>query len=51
MIGVDDQETRCKQQAVLDWLNPIDYDYAAQHSDIVGRRPGTGQWLLDSDEF
>jgi hypothetical protein len=39
-----------KHQAVLDWLTPI--DNAAQQQDLIGRRQaGTGQWLLNSDEF
>ena len=34
----------------MDWLTSI--DYAAQQSDFINRRQdGTGQWLLDSDEF
>jgi hypothetical protein len=42
----DDQE----RGTILDWLTPI--DYASQQSDIIGRRQeGTGQWLLNSDEF
>ena len=39
-----------EQEAILNWLTPT--DYAAQQSDfIVRRQEGTGQWLLDSDEF
>jgi hypothetical protein len=35
---------------ILDWLTPI--DYGPQQSDYISRRQeGTGQWLLDSDEF
>jgi Cdc6-like AAA superfamily ATPase len=42
----DEQERR----AIIDWLTPI--DYAAQHSDFISRQEkGTGQWLLNSDEF
>jgi Cdc6-like AAA superfamily ATPase len=42
----DDQES----QKILDWLTPI--DYAPQHSDFISRRQeGTGQWLLNSDQF
>src|SRR6266536_6058887 len=42
----NDQERR----TVLDWLTPI--DYAPQQSDFISRRQGgTGQWLLNSDEF
>lgn len=37
-------------QVILDWLTPI--DYALQQIDCISRRQeGTGQWLLDSDEF
>ena len=42
----DDQE----RQAILDWLTPI--DHGKLQSDFISRRQeGTGQWLLDSDEF
>jgi 5'(3')-deoxyribonucleotidase len=42
----DDQERR----AILDWLSPV--DYATQQNDFIRRRQeGTGQWLLNSDEF
>ncbi|KAJ5892004.1 uncharacterized protein N7473_008232 [Penicillium subrubescens] len=35
---------------VLNWLTPI--YYAAQQKCFIGmRQPGTGQWLLDSDEY
>jgi hypothetical protein len=35
---------------ILDWLTPI--DYSLQQSDFINRRQeGTGQWLLDSEEF
>jgi hypothetical protein len=41
-----DQENR----AILDWLTPI--EYGPQHCDFLGRRdPGTGQWLIDSEEY
>ena len=36
--------------AIINWLTPI--DHAAQQSDFISRRQkGTGQWLLDSNEF
>jgi Cdc6-like AAA superfamily ATPase len=39
-----------ENQAIIDWLTPI--DYSTQQSDFIARRQkGTGQWLLDSDEF
>jgi hypothetical protein len=42
----DDQE----QQAILNWLTPV--DFSAQQSDFISRlQEGTGQWLLNSDEF
>jgi hypothetical protein len=35
---------------VLNWLAPA--DYGPEHNDLLRRRqPGTGQWLLESDEF
>jgi hypothetical protein len=41
-----DQERR----SIFDWLTPI--DYGPQQSDFISRRQaGTGQWLLDSEEF
>jgi len=49
----EDQKARAhrdERQAVLDWLTLI--DYAPQQSDFINRRQtGTGQWLLDSQEF
>jgi hypothetical protein len=42
----DDQQ----RQTILDWLTLI--DYGAQQRDFIDRRQqGTGQWLLNSDEF
>jgi hypothetical protein len=35
---------------ILNWLTPI--DYGPQQSDFISKRQdGTGQWLLDSNEF
>ncbi|RYP05212.1 hypothetical protein DL765_009909 [Monosporascus sp. GIB2] len=35
---------------LLDWISPVDYGH--QQSDFLRRRqPGTGQWLLDSEEY
>ena len=46
----DNRERREEYQAIMDWLAPA--DYALQQSDFISRRQeGTGQWLLDSDEF
>jgi hypothetical protein len=46
----ENQERQHERQAILDWLTPI--DYASQQSDFISRRQaGTGQWLLDSEEF
>lgn len=42
----DDQERR----TIIEWLTTI--DYAPQQSDFISRRQeGTGQWLLNSNEF
>jgi hypothetical protein len=42
----DDQDRR----VIINWLSPV--NYATQQSDFIGRRQeGTGQWLLDSNEF
>jgi hypothetical protein len=35
---------------VLNWLTPV--NYGSRQSDFINRRqPGTGQWLLESEEF
>jgi Cdc6-like AAA superfamily ATPase len=42
----DDQ----KRQAIADWLTPI--DYSTQQSGFISKRQeGTGEWLLNSNEF
>src|SRR5436305_864300 len=39
-----------ERRIICDWLSPI--DYGTQQSDFISRRQeGTGQWLLNSDEF
>ncbi|CAG8982672.1 hypothetical protein HYALB_00014050 [Hymenoscyphus albidus] len=46
-----DKRDRSKEdRTILDWLTPIDFT-AQQHDYISRRQSGTGQWLLDSDEF
>lgn len=46
----DKRERHEEDQAILDWLTPI--NYAPQQHDFISRRQaGTGQWLLDSVEF
>ena len=39
-----------EQQAILDWLTPVDY-FPQQNDFFKKRQAGTGQWLLDSEEF
>src|ERR1700735_132511 len=39
-----------EQQAILDWLTSA--DYSTQQNDFIARRQeGTGEWLVESDEF
>jgi hypothetical protein len=46
----ENQEQQHERQAILEWLTPI--NYATQQQDYISRRQvGTGQWLLDSEEF
>jgi hypothetical protein len=46
----DNRERHKEHQAILDWLTPI--DYAPQQNDFINKRQqGTGQWLLDSNNF
>lgn len=46
----DNRERYEEHGAILDWLTLV--DYATQQNDFISRRQeGTGQWLLDSDEF
>lgn len=45
-VRQDDQD----RQKILDWLTPV--DYGPQQSDFFKKRQsGTGQWLLDSEEY
>jgi hypothetical protein len=46
----DNRESHEEHRTIIDWLTPI--DYAPQQNDFMSRRQeGTGQWLLDSDQF
>jgi hypothetical protein len=46
----DNGERRQEHQVIVDWLTPT--DYALQQSDFISRQyEGTGQWLLNSNEF
>jgi hypothetical protein len=51
--GIDLLNRRQRDQdrrVITDWLTPI--DHATHQSDFIARRQeGTGQWLLNSDEF
>jgi hypothetical protein len=50
MKGQEDLRLQQEQQVILDWLTPV--DYAPQQSDFIGRRhSGTGEWLLNSNQF
>ncbi len=52
-IGIDElhqAQDDQQRQAILDWLTTI--NYASQQNDFITRRQeGTGQWLLESEEF
>jgi Cdc6-like AAA superfamily ATPase len=44
------QQRDQKRQAILDWLTLT--DYSSQQSDFIkGRQEGTGNWVLESNEF
>ncbi|KAM0258573.1 hypothetical protein ACHAQJ_003744 [Trichoderma viride] len=44
------QASKSEDTEILDWLTK--HDYGLQYSDFLKRRqPGTGQWLLHSDEY
>ena len=46
----NDRECREERQTILEWLTTT--DYAPQQSDFINRRElGTGQWLIDSEEY
>lgn len=38
------------QQAILDWLHPNDYS-SQQNDFIASRQEGSGEWILNSDQF
>ncbi|KAL2135712.1 hypothetical protein VTI74DRAFT_7229 [Chaetomium olivicolor] len=49
-VHVSNQSARREHEAILNWHTPI--AYMPQFSDfLLHRQPGTGQWLLDSEEF
>ncbi|KAL2671363.1 hypothetical protein Neosp_013948 [[Neocosmospora] mangrovei] len=44
------QQNNQRRLRTLDWLTQL--DYAAQQQDFISRRqPGTGKWLLESEEY
>lgn len=47
LVRYQEDQTR---QIVFDWITP--FDYAPRQNGLIARRQeGTGQWLLDSNEF
>ena len=47
---IKQQKDNENRVAILDWLTQV--DYAPQQRDFISRRqPGTGQWLLDSEQY
>ncbi|KAI1092542.1 ankyrin repeat protein [Rostrohypoxylon terebratum] len=48
--NIESKLERKEDLSILKWLLAL--DYASQQSDFINRRqPGTGQWLLDSEEY
>lgn len=48
--SVDQLNQLQERQNILDWLTSV--DYSTQHNDFLSRRQeGTGQWLLESEQF
>lgn len=47
----DRRERDKEDQAILDWLAPLDKAAQQQIDFISGRQAGTGQWLLNSVEY
>ncbi|KAH7122392.1 hypothetical protein B0J11DRAFT_581097 [Dendryphion nanum] len=46
----ESKEAAKEREEILHWLAPV--DYALQHQDFRnGRQTGTGQWLVDSQEY
>ncbi|EUC45234.1 hypothetical protein COCMIDRAFT_96098 [Bipolaris oryzae ATCC 44560] len=46
----DLEEAIRKRQSILEWLTPIDYE-SQQREAIRSRQAGTGQWLLNSQQY
>jgi hypothetical protein len=46
----ENQERQHERQTILDWLTPINF-LSQQHDFITRRQEGTGQWLLNSEQF
>lgn len=48
--GLQQSQTRQEYQSIIDWLSPL--NFSSTQIDILRRRQeGTGQWLLESQEF
>ena len=48
--GLQLNEDTRKHQKILDWLSPLNF-FATQADVYRRRQAGTGQWLLESQEF
>ncbi|ETS85826.1 hypothetical protein PFICI_03851 [Pestalotiopsis fici W106-1] len=50
VFKLEDRQIRQENREILEWLTPL--DTAAQQADFISQRQeGTGQWLLDSNEY
>lgn len=50
LTGLLHKQSSEHRNDVLKWLTPIDYA-SQQHDYFRSRQPGTGQWLLNSDQY
>lgn len=50
LTELKERQDQQELQAIISWLSPL--QFPAQQSDIISRRQkGTGQWLLQSDQY
>lgn len=50
MHNLNQRRMKTERLTILDWLTPIDY-FGQQYDSLSRRHPGTGEWLISSNEF